>query len=60
MKQPNLVERIIIMSIEGINMGISYGIRKFISLILRLVTGTNAFADCGQSNNVAFPSSDSW
>lgn len=60
MKQPNLVERIIIMSIEGINMGISSGIRKFISLILRLVIGTNAFADCGQSNNVAVPLSDSW
>lgn len=51
MKQPNLAERIIVMSIEGINMGISSGIRKFISLILGLLIGTSAFANCGQSNN---------
>ena len=51
MKEPNLAERIIVMSIEGITIGISSGIRKFISLILHLVIGTSLFANCGQSNN---------
>ena len=53
MKQRNFAEKIIMMSIEGIQIGISSTIRTFISLILRLLFGSNAFADCGQSNNVS-------
>ena len=53
MKQPNLAEKIIMMSIEGIQIGISSTIRRYISLILRLLFGSNAFADRGQSNNVS-------
>ena len=55
MKQPNLAERIITMSIEGIQIGISSAIRTFIDLILRLLFGTSAFANCGQPNNVSLP-----
>ena len=53
MKQPNLAEKIIMMSIEGIQIGFSSTIRTFISLILRLLFGSNAFADRRQSNNVS-------
>ncbi len=53
MKQPNFAEKIIMMSIEGIYMGISSAIRTFIDSILRLLFGSSAFADCGQSNNVS-------
>ena len=53
MKQPNLAEKIIMMSIEGIQIGISSTIRTFISLILRSLFGSNAFADRGQSNNIS-------
>ena len=53
MIQPNFAEKIIMMSIEGIQIGISSTIRTFISLILRLLFGSNAFADRGQSNNVS-------
>jgi hypothetical protein len=55
MKQPNLAEKIIIVSIEGIYMGISSAIRTFIDLMLRLLFGTSAFADCGLSTNVSLP-----
>lgn len=53
MKQLNLAEKIIIMTIEGIYMGIFSAIRTFINLILRLLSGSSAFDDCGQSNNVS-------
>ena len=53
MKQPNFAEKIIMMSIEGIQIGISSAIRTFISLILRLLFGSSAFAGRGQSNNVS-------
>jgi len=55
MKQPNLAEKIIIVSIKGIYMGISSAIRTFIDLILRLLFGTSAFADCGLSTNISLP-----
>ena len=55
MKQPNLAEKIIIMTIEGIFMGISSAISTFIDITLRLLFGTSAFADSGQSNNVSLP-----
>ena len=55
MKQTNLAEKIIMMAIEGIIMGIYSIIRIFISLILRLILGSNEFAICGHSNNVALP-----
>ena len=55
MKQPNLAEKIIIMTIEGIYMGISSAISTFIDITIRLVFGTSAFADRGQSNNVSLP-----
>ena len=58
MKQPNLAEKIIMMSIEGIAMGIYSVIRVFISLMLRLLLGSNEFAICRQSNNVALPLTD--
>lgn len=58
MKQPTLAEKIIMMAIEGILMGIYSVIRIFISLMLRLIFGSNEFAICGQSNNVALPLSD--
>jgi len=51
MIQPNLAEKIIMMFIEGIQIGISSTIRTFINLILRLLFGSSAFADCGRSNN---------
>ena len=53
MKQPNLAEKIIIMTIEGIYMGIFSAVRTFINLILCLLSRSSAFADCGQSNNVS-------
>jgi len=53
MKQPNLAEKIIVMSIEGIYMGISSAIRTFIDLILRLLFGTSVFADGAQSKNIS-------
>lgn len=53
MKQTNLAEKIIMISIEGIQIGISSTIRRFIRLILRLLFGSNAFPDRGQSNNVS-------
>lgn len=53
MKQPNLAEKIITMSIEGILIGISSTIRTLIDLIIHLLSGTSTFADCGQSNNVS-------
>lgn len=53
MKQPNLAEKIIMMSIDGIRMGISSAIKTFICLLLRLLSGSSAFADCGQSKNVS-------
>ena len=58
MKQPNLAEKIITMSIEGIQIGISSAIRTFIDLILRVLFGTSAFAECGQSNTVSLPLPD--
>jgi len=36
-------------------MGISSAIRTFIDLILRLLFGTSAFADCGLSTNISLP-----
>jgi hypothetical protein len=53
MKQPNLAEKIIMMSIDGIQMGISSTIKTFICLILRLLFGSSSFADGGQSKNVS-------
>lgn len=53
MIQPNFAEKIIVMSIEGIQIGISSTIRTFISLILRLLFGSNAFADRRRSNNIS-------
>ena len=53
MKQLNFAEKIIMMSIEGVHIGISSAIRTFINLILRLLSGSNALADRGQSNNVS-------
>ena len=53
MIHPNLAEKIIMISIDGIQIGISSTIRRFISLILRILFGSNAFADRGQSNNVS-------
>lgn len=53
MIQTNFAEKIIMMSIEGIQIGISSTIRTFISLILRLLFGSNVFADRGQSNSVS-------
>jgi hypothetical protein len=50
MKQPNLAEKIIMMSIEGIQIGISSTIRTIISLLVRLLFGSSPFADRGQSN----------
>jgi hypothetical protein len=58
MKQPSLAEKIIMMSLEGIVMGIYSAIRIFISLILRLLLGSSEFALCEQSNNVALRLSD--
>ena len=55
MKQPNLAEKIISMTTEGIYMGISSAISSSIDLILRLLFGTSAFAVSGQSNNVSLP-----
>ena len=51
MKQPNLAEKIIMMSIEGIYMGISSAIKTIIDLMLRIFFGTA----CEQSNRVALP-----
>ena len=51
MKQQNLAEKIIAMSVEGISMGISSAIKTFIDLIPRVLFGTR----CGQSNGVALP-----
>ena len=53
MKQSNLAEKIILMSIEGIYTGISSVVRTFIDLMIRLLFGTSAFADNGQSNNIS-------
>ena len=53
MKQPTLAEKIIMMSLEGIQIGIYSAIRAFIDLILHLLFGRSTFADCGQSNNVS-------
>ena len=53
MKQPNLAEKIIMMSLEGIQIGLYSAIRAFIDLILHLLFGRKAFAGCGQSNNVS-------
>jgi len=55
MKQSNLAEKIIVMSVEGIYMGISSAIWAFISLILSLLFPINTFTDCGQSKNVSLP-----
>ena len=55
MKQSNLPEKIIVVSTEGIYIGISSVIRIFIDLILRLLFGSSAFADCEQSNHVLPP-----
>ena len=55
MKQPNLAEKIIVMSIEGIALGIYSAIRIFTGLILRLLFGTSAVTDRGQSKNVTLP-----
>ena len=51
MKQPNLAEKIILMSIEGIYTGISSALTIFIDLMVRLLFGTSTLEDCGQSNN---------
>lgn len=59
MIQPNFAAKIIMMSIEGIQIGISSTIRTFISLILHLLFGSNRFADRGQSNNVSLSLYDS-
>jgi len=58
MKQPNFAGKIIIMSIEGIHMGIYSVIRIFISLLLRLILGPSAFANSGQSNSITLPLSE--
>ena len=55
MKQPNLTEKIIIMTLEGISMGILSAVHAFIDLILRLLFGPSTFADYGQSNNLSLP-----
>ena len=53
MEQPNFAKKILMMSIEGIQIGISSTIRTFISLILRVLFGSNAFGYRRQSNNVS-------
>ena len=53
MIQPNFAVKIIMMSIEGIQIGIASTIKTFISLILRLLFGSNVFADRRPSNNVS-------
>ena len=55
MKQPTLPEKIILIAVEGISIGISSAIRIFISLILHLLFGISAFASPEQSNNVSLP-----
>lgn len=55
MKQPNLAEKIIMIFIEGIRIGISSTTRTFINVILRLLFGSSTFADYGKSNNVSLP-----
>ena len=53
MKQPNLAEKIIFMTIDGIYMGIYSAISTLINLTLRVLFGSSTFADCAQSNNVS-------
>ena len=52
MKQPNFIEKIIIISIEGISMGILSVMRILLSLILRLLFGTNALAANGLADTI--------